>query len=104
LKEISAMRRTRALLVAILASTSAPALADVTYPGYVGVLFSLRVTGQIAQGKAAVVANTMSGAEPLPPDTVTQVRWHPVQGPMRLVLVDAIQLRAVELAKTQKDR
>jgi hypothetical protein len=80
------------------------ALADLIPDGYDPVKLSLLVTGQIPPGTALLVANTMSGAEPLTLDTATRVRWHPLNGPLSIALIDATKLAAVKAAKSIDDR
>ncbi|MCK6587108.1 MAG: hypothetical protein L6Q76_05935 [Polyangiaceae bacterium] len=91
-------------LAALTLLTSAGARADILPPGEKGVKLSIRVDGAIAAGKALVLDRTFRGADVIPAGQVVPVEWHPMGGPMRLVLVDADAAAKVEKLRENMER
>jgi hypothetical protein len=78
--------------------------ADIVPRGYQSVRSSIRVEAEVPAGKALVLANTFRGADVLQPGATAPVAWHPLHGPMRLVLVDAKDVPALAAARTPQSR
>lgn len=91
-------------LAALTLLASAGARADILPPGEKAVKLSIRVDGEIAAGKALVLDHTFRGADVIPTGKVVPVEWHPMGGPMRLVLLDTDAATKIEKARETMER
>jgi len=77
---------------------SAPSSADLLAPGFKSVRTSIRVEGSLPEGKSLVLNRTFKGADEVLANQVVPVEWHPANGPMQLVLIDASAVTNIKKA------
>jgi hypothetical protein len=78
-----------AVVALVVAASTTGARADIVPAGWKSVRLSLRVDAEVPAGQAIVLRNTMHGADVLTPGETSRVVWHPLQGPMQLMAIDA---------------
>jgi hypothetical protein len=98
------MRCAPAVCVAVIVLGVSAARADILPPGAKSVRLSIHVDAAIPPGKALVLAHTFRGADVLKPGATAPVEWHPLGGPMQLVVIDAGDVRALEAARAALER